>query len=103
MKFSYAKIEDYCSQMKNLNIDMKKQFDSIKDSIRSINSSWTGSASDYYVKQISKVSTDFDEFTKELDNAINYLMKCSDRYDKLDKAIQAEITDSLGNSSFFNV
>ena len=103
MKFSYAKIEDYCSQMKALNTDMKKQFDSIKDNIKSVNSNWTGKASDNYIQKVSKVSTDFNEFTRELDNAINYLIKCSDKYEKLEKDIQAEINESLGNSNFFNI
>lgn len=102
MKYDYTKIEDYCNQMNNINIDMKKQFDLIQSTIDNISSSWTGSAQEYYLKQTKMISSEFDDFCKELNACIAFLKKCSDSYEQLDKRIKQDINDILKESKIFN-
>ena len=101
MKYSYSKIENLCSQIQEIGSDIRKNFDSIQNSINTINSSWTGDAADYYVKQIKKLSFNFEEFTRELNASVLFLEKSSEEYSKLDKNIQNEITEKLKMSKFF--
>lgn len=101
MKYEYTKIEDYCNQLKSINLDMRKQLDSIENIINTTDSSWTGNAADFFIEKAKKLTYNFDEFYKELNSCILYMQKCSDEYDKLDKKVQDEIMEELKSSKFF--
>lgn len=102
MKYDYGKIEDYCNQINNINIDMKKQFDLILSIINNVDSSWTGKASEYYINQAKLFSGKFDDFYRELNACTLYLKKCSDSYNQLDKKVKQEINEILSESKIFN-
>ena len=102
MNLDYGKIEDSVNELNNINTGMRKSFDQIKDTIKIINNSWTGDASDYYLKKANEISIDFDEFSRELKACALYLQKISDYYNELDREVQLEINEIISNSKFFN-
>lgn len=102
MKYDYKKIENCCNQMRNINIDMKKQFDIIQNSFKQVNNNWTGKASEYYLNEIRDFSSEMEDFYRELNACVAFLQKCSDSYESLDKKFKQEIDDIVNGSKIFN-
>lgn len=102
MKYDYSKIEDYSMQINNIKIDMQKQIELVRNIINQINSSWTGSAADYYIKESTKYFSNIEEFLKELDACTSYLRKCSDSYENLDRRVKQDIDNIISESKIFS-
>ena len=102
MKYSYSKVEELCSQMESINIDMKKRLEAIESAISTVGSNWTGEAANFYLKNSKKLTSNFEEFFTELKACVLYMQKCSDNYEKLEKDIQNQITEALQTSKIFN-
>lgn len=101
MKFSYEKVENYAQELNSINNNMSKELDTIKSCINSVNSSWSGQASENYIKKMTSLSNVFDDFSRELRACVLYLQKCSDSYEHLERNIQQEIQDGLISSEIF--
>lgn len=102
-KLSYTKVEDYVNKMNNLNSNMAKCFNQIRSDLNSTQSYWTGNASDNFKKMSSKISLNFEDFSRELKCCQYYIQKCSEEYQELDNKNKEEIKEILEQSKIFNL
>lgn len=95
MKFSYTKIEAYCTELHELAKNMKSTLETAGNLGEKIDSSWNGPASEYYVGKIMGLSKQFDDIFNEIENSILYLALCSEGYNAIEENIKKEICDNL--------
>lgn len=102
MKLEYSKIENYVSELNNVNKNINNELDRMKSSIVLAKNSWTGKASENYLEDIYDLFSVLEEFSNELNACSLYLKKCSDSYVELNDKIKRQIEEGLYNSKIFN-
>ena len=75
----------------------------IRSDLNSTQSYWTGNASDNFKKMSSKISLNFEDFSRELKCCQYYIQKCSEEYQNLDNKNKEEIKEILEQSKIFNL
>lgn len=99
MKLEYDKVAELCLQMNSINTNMKTCLDNIKNALNSSSNNWSGKASESFLKNITDLSSTFDEFSEELNACILYMKKCSSNYEQVDEQV---INGILSQSKFFS-
>lgn len=96
MKISYSQVEEYCNELHGTAQNMKNVLDDISNISEKVSkSNWNGTASDYYLSKLKKVTSSFNVIFQEIENSILFMANCSDGYQALDKTIVKEICDNL--------
>jgi len=97
MKMSYSQIEAQCNELHTVANNIKAIFEKIESIQNQISNgnSWSGNASNNYVKNLRTVTKNFDSIVSDLEISILFMAKCSEDYQALDKLIIKELDSNL--------
>lgn len=100
MKLSYSQIESYCNEMHLIANRLKETLSNIQNNSLELSKSdaWVGESASNYINKIKKLTINFDDIYKELENAILFLAKTSDGYKAIDQNVINEICMNLNIS-----
>ena len=100
MKISYTELkqctEELYDSVQNIN-QILEEVAAVKNSITK-SECWTGTACDYYIGKIKKLSENFDDVYLELEKTAKYLGQIVMGYEGVDKKV-TEIIDSFNFTS----
>lgn len=97
MEFSYAKIDNYCSELYNISNEIREELENVKNKVNKISGQeiWQGDAAEVYMNKFKEISANFSDVSQELEKAILYLASCSSNYEELENKIISEISNNL--------
>lgn len=97
MKISYGQVEEYCNELHGLASSIKTLLEDVKTSGTTVSKTecWSGEAATYFIKKISTLAANFDEFCEEIEYSILFMANASSGYQAVDKNVMKEICENL--------
>lgn len=97
VKFDYAEVENYCTELYNLLDEFKIVGEDFNKSILKIKngSIWKGKASGGFVKKTEKTISLYSNMEEQFKNFILFVISCSENYSHSESSIMDRIKDKL--------
>lgn len=96
-KISYSQIEGYCNELHAVAKKMNEILENVKKSGENILSkdNWNGPAANFFANKMTKLTSNFDDVFKEIENSILFMASCAEGYQAIDQIVVKEICSNL--------